>query len=289
MQSKINNQNSFLNQCVICQSTDQIPLYKDIITCPNCSHVYSPVNLNISFENLYSDNYFTGEEYANYAEDHEVHHKNADLRLEKLSPFFTKNNCSLFEIGCAHGFFLDRAKMLFSTICGIDISDSAISYAKRKHDMNVSQGDFLKFNLPLHQYNLFCLWDCIEHLVRPDLYLEKISRYQQKGDLVAISTGDIKSLMATCQGSSWRLIHPPTHIHYFSKQSITTILNKYGYEVIQIEYAGYYRKFDIILYKLFVKKLKLPSLYNYLVKLKINELIFYSNFFDIMFVIAKKT
>ena len=78
----------------------------------------------------------------------------------------------LFEIGSAHGFFLEVARPLFRSVAGIDISADASSYARNVLDLPVATGDFLDAILP-EAVDVVCLWDTIEHLQHPDRYLEK--------------------------------------------------------------------------------------------------------------------
>lgn len=132
------------------------------------------------------------------------------------------------------------------------------------------------------------MWDTIEHLRQPEQYIEKISKQMASGALLAITTGDIGSLNARLRKEQWRLIHPPTHIHYFSKQSIATMLNNYGFDVVYNQYCGFYRSVDNIAYNIFVLRHKQPKLYKLLKSLRLTELDFYLNLYDIMYVIAKK-
>ena len=60
------------------------------------------------------------------------------------------------------------------------------------------------------------MWDTIEHLKRPDLFVQKAAADLRPGGLIALTTGDIGSLNARLRGARWRMIHPPTHLHYFS-------------------------------------------------------------------------
>jgi hypothetical protein len=85
------------------------------------------------------------------------------------------------------------------------------------------------------------MWDTIEHLRRPDLYVEKIASLTEPGALLTITTGDVQSLVARARGSKWRMIIPPVHLHFFSTDTLASLLNNYGFDVIYNRYCGYYR------------------------------------------------
>ena len=55
-----------------------------------------------------------------------------------------------------------------------------------------------------------------------------------------MTTGDIGSLMARWRGARWRQIHPPTHLHYFSKLTLAQLLERHGFTVAYAGYDGMY-------------------------------------------------
>jgi hypothetical protein len=72
-------------------------------------------------------------------------------------------------------------------------------------------------------------------LLSPVELLEIVaSRDLEPGGLLALTTGDIGSLNARLRGSNWRMIHPPTHLHYFSVQSITSLLKRHGIDTVHV-------------------------------------------------------
>lgn len=84
------------------------------------------------------------------------------------------------------------------------------------------------------------------------------------------------------------MIHPPTHLHYFSKKTIKLLLARHGFIVEKIYDIPIYRSVRQIYYSLFM----LNKNYGKTIK-KIYDAIptrafFKINTFDILFVIAKK-
>ena len=47
-----------------------------------------------------------------------------------------------------------------------------------------------------------------------------------------ISTGDWESIIARVLKKHWRLITPPQHLFYFSRRTMTSLLEKIGFRVI---------------------------------------------------------
>src|SRR4030042_2269415 len=255
-----------MKRCIVCGSVQCIPLYAGIIRCSKCGHVFADLLLGHKrLKKIYGKKYFFGNEYSNYLKDKGVLQKNFNLRLEVLKKFLIPSRHKhLLEIGCAYGFFLDLAKQQFETVTGIDITEDGILYAQKQLKLNVVKADFLKHNFSKQKVDVVCLWDTIEHLERPNLFLEKISKLTKKGSLIAITTGDINSLNARLRGKSWRLIHPPTHLHYFSGKTLSRLLAQKGFKVTYNRHCGYFRSFDLASYNLFVLHHKLFWIYNLL-------------------------
>jgi 2-polyprenyl-3-methyl-5-hydroxy-6-metoxy-1,4-benzoquinol methylase len=279
-----------MNNCIVCNSTKAEPFYPGILKCQQCGHVVADLLLSDQelFE-LYKKDYFFGDEYSDYVADKKIIQKNFKLRLKTLKTFIKPTvHSKLLEIGCAYGFFLDIAQSRFNQVQGIDITADGIRYAREVLKLDVLQGDLLKHDFGAQKFDVVCMWDTIEHLRQPEQYIEKISKSMESGALLAITTGDIGSLNARLRQEKWRLIHPPTHIHYFSKQSLANMLNNYGFDVVYNQYCGFYRSIDNIAYNIFVLRHKQPKLYKLLKSLRLTELDFYLNLYDIMYVIARK-
>lgn len=279
-----------MNNCIVCDSEKAEQFYTGLLQCKQCKHVVADLQMTEEeLFQLYKKDYFFGDEYSDYVADKLIIQKNFKLRLKSLKKFLNQNfHQNLLEIGSAYGFFLEVAQNYFNTVQGIDITEDGVRYAREKLDLNVVHSDFLHHDFENQNFDVVCLWDTIEHLSQPQLYIEKVSRQMRKGSLLAITTGDIKSLNARLRKDKWRLIHPPTHVHYFSRITLAQMLRNYGFEVIYNRYCGFYRSVDNIAYNIFVLRQKQPKLYTLLKQLKLTELDFYLNLYDIMYVIARK-
>jgi len=274
-------------QCIVCDGTNTPQLYPGILRCSACEYVFADLNLtDEQFFAIYRNNYFFGEEYSNYPADRNVLQRNFLLRWNVLQTFLDpKQHQSLIEIGCAYGFFLDQVRNEFRQMKGFDVNEEAIRYAKDELKLDVACEDFLQSPIDGMQFDVACLWDTIEHLRAPHSYLEKLSSHMKSGSVLAITTGDIGSLNARMKKSRWRMIHPPSHAHYFSQQTLGKLLKKYGFEVMYSRHAGSYRSIDNIAHNIFVLRWKTPALYEFAKKFNRD---IYTNLFDILFVIASK-
>jgi len=280
---------SYRQECVCCLSRENVPYLKGLRRCSVCSHTWADVNLSDDeLRGLYSHNYFHGDEYADYEKELPALKKNFQRYVQKLTQHHTQGE-RLLEIGSAYGFFLDIAREKYQ-VCGIDISEYAVRYAIEKLGLDVRCGDYLGAPPPEKPYDIICMWDTIEHLREPDLYLQKAVREIRTGGTLALSTGDIGSFLARIRGSKWRLIHPPTHLHFFCDKSIRTLLERVGFANIQIYHPIFWRNMDSTICRIF----KYPAgrwtdkIYETLSAVKIINFAFPINTWDLMTVYATR-
>jgi 2-polyprenyl-3-methyl-5-hydroxy-6-metoxy-1,4-benzoquinol methylase len=268
--------------CIICKNSEELKIFKGLTQCKNCKLVYYESD-NINFSDLYQEGYFKGEEYFDYKSDKKIIQKNFQNRLSDILKYIKKG--SLFEVGCAYGFFLEMAKNFF-LVSGIDITKIPTRYAKNNLGLDVQTGNYLELKIN-EKKDIFCLWDTIEHLTSPVEFIKKINFDLKPGGYLFMTTGDVDSLLAGVRGGSWRMIHPPTHLFYFSSKTISKLLNANGFEVVSITHPGVFRSFKQIFYSLFfLNKIKIYKKIEWIMNMI--DFPIYINTYDIMLVIAKK-
>jgi len=240
---------SMKRDCLVCGGKYRPSRIRGLLRCEECSFTTADLNLSeAQLRQLYTAGYFAGNEYRDYVADRPVIEKQFRFRLRRLLRLVPNAlDKNLFEIGCAHGFFLEVARSAFRSVEGIDISDDAVAYARQHLGVEATSSEFLT-----HQFvvppDLICLWDTIEHVARPDLYLQRIANSLPQRGILALTTGDIGSWLARTRGGRWRQIHPPTHLHYFSRHTLARLLRRYGFVIKFIGSEGMYRSVDTMAY-----------------------------------------
>ena len=238
---------------------------------------------------LYDERYFHGVEYEDYVRDRRCARRNFDSRLRVLRSFLQPTrHRHLFEVGSAYGFFLDLARREFETVRGIDVTGAGTRFARDTLRLDVLTDDFLQYDFGAARFDVVCLWDTIEHLRSPGRYVQKIADHTESGALLAVTTGDIGSLNARMRRGSWRLIHPPTHLHYFSRATLGRLLRRHGFDVVYSRACGFWRSARGAAYALLVLRQRRPELFARLERAGLVDFDFYLNLFDIMFVIARR-
>jgi SAM-dependent methyltransferase len=275
------------SQCLVCAGCLGSSRLVGLLRCRECGFVTADMDIQTTdFARLYGKDYFHGSEYRNYVQERSSLRSNFEARLDLLDRLVGGlRGKSLVEIGSAYGFFLELAAEHGIDARGLDITADGVRYARDILKVQAIHGDYL--DQPAQLVDIVAMWDTIEHLPRPDLYVAKAAAELRPGGLVAITTGDIGSMNARIRGRRWRMIHPPTHLHYFSVPTLTRLLGRHDLEVVHVSHPGVSRRLHSILYIVLAARLKAERLYRLAAGLLPNPSLTL-NLYDVMFVVARK-
>ncbi len=282
-----------MDKCIVCNDNNFLPLYNNTLKqCRTCNFITTNFEIDeVELKRIYSDNYFKGGEYLDYVMEKASLQKNFAQRLnsiQKIAPH--ANITAALEIGCAYGFFAEIFQRYHprAHYIGVDVVEEAIKYGRDVLHLNVRLADFLKMDFDKNSLSDVFLWDVIEHLKEPHLFLEKISACLQPSGRLYITTGDIGAFLPRITKQKWRLIHPPTHIHYFSRKTLSQLLKRYRFRLIKVSYPMIYRSARQIFYSLFLLDKDSSTIVNKFYNIIPASLLIPLNTFDIMFFIAAK-
>ena len=228
--------------CVCCTSKVSSPHLKGLRRCPDCSHVWADMRLtDDELRDLYARDYFEGGEYPDYEREKRALIRNFRAVLKDITRIRPEGG-RLWEIGCAYGYFLYEASRYFRA-AGCDLSPHAVEYACDVMNQAAQCSDYLSITMD-EPPDVVCMWDTIEHLAQPDAYIAKAYDDLAPGGVLALSTGDIGAIVPRLRGAKWRLIHPPTHLHYFTVGSMGALLERTGFQGIRTAHRVFWRDAD---------------------------------------------
>lgn len=247
-------------KCDVCRSTEVIKQWNvnghDIFRCRSCRLVFADVS-QADIVEAYEKDYYKNV-YPDYEDDKGIHYKNSHEVLKDIEAHFKPG--ILLEIGSAFGFFLQAASERGWKAFGYETSSYAAAIARETYRCDVNNIDFLTDGQELNP-DVVCMFDTIEHLLHPSLYIEKAARILKKGGGLVISTGDIASLLGRISGKRWRMITPPLHVYFYSRQTLSKLLETYGFKVVSIKSVYKYQNLNSIFRFLFnVDKSAIPKL-----------------------------
>ncbi len=280
-------------KCIVCDSHEFKPIYSGrLLKCGDCSFVTA--NMDVDEETsktIYTEGYFKGENYYDYLRGRSTRRINFKHKLNLIYKKVNKDEIkSVLEIGCAYGIF---AELLSEEVgnrlkyIGFDIVKEAIDYGRNELNQNLVYGNYLEY-VSDEKYTDVFMWDLFEHLAEPEKVIKKLSNDCVSGGRLYIYTQDIGALLPRIQGSKWRNIYPPVHLHYFSAKTIKMLLEKYGFTILDISHPGVYRNVKQSFYFVFMAKKKYYKIVQNIFDLIPESLTIPVNTYDNMLVIARR-
>ncbi len=143
---------------------------------------------------------------------------------------------SLLDVGCGPGFFVQAAANAGFAAAGVEVSEFAVNFARERLGQNVWQGQARSSDLRSGPYDVVTLWDVLEHVADPRDTLAALAEVIPAGGLLALSTGDVSSLVARLSGARWHLFTLPEHLWFFTPGSLRRLLRRVGLEPVACRY-----------------------------------------------------
>lgn len=231
--------------CYVCSSkkSHKVSTFFGVnyMMCDKCNHVY----LNRRLDDKSLTKYYT--EDPDYFNNPYTRKNIIKLRNQIFKPKiefvkrFSKGKKWL-DVGAGDGTAVSAAKSLRFDVTGIEISETARTFAKKHRNLNLfngTLGDFLEQNKT--KWDIISFFGVMEHIPNPVQALRQANKLLAKNGLVAIEVPNYESFSTYFQKLTRapdRHLAIPAHIMLFTKKSAEYILHKNGFESVAIWYYG---------------------------------------------------
>ncbi|MDP4744667.1 MAG: class I SAM-dependent methyltransferase [Porticoccaceae bacterium] len=220
-------------RCALCDEVDYRQVCKkdtaQYVQCSQCGvvrqHPYPSADEIIAhyerYQSLKSEQstYLSNEGFAAFKRDKAFTF--ADLRLPP-DGFQGKR---ILDVGCATGQFLQMMNdARAAQVLGIDVSPECISTAQAQ-GLPCLLGDFMLLD---GQFDLITMWHVIEHLPRPQDYIQHAHKLMPTGGWLLIETPVI-GMISEAFGAQWRYFMPTEHINLFPIDALIQLCNGVGF------------------------------------------------------------
>lgn len=159
--------------------------------------------------------------------------------LKQLKP----RGGALLDVGCAHGWFLDKTKDFFRS-SGVE-PDESIFNATKARGLEVAHGYFPQALLPDSKFDIIAFNDVLEHIPNVDDALMACKEHLSPDGLLLINLPSsngffyrLSKLLARIGicgffDRMWQKGMPSPHVHYFNQKNLTELLGNHQFKVVQ--------------------------------------------------------
>lgn len=224
--------------CPNCKSKENKLRIKEndflIVRCRSCGLTFllNPPDESVIYEDYYQiefkgDDYNKDSRFQHLKEIFEINKQRTSL-LKILSQRF--NDLNILDIGCGSGLFLKSCKDAGFNCEGVDVSRTAIEFAKTEYGLNVSNksvDDLINEN---KKYSLITLWHVLEHFINPAEELKKIKLLLKTDGILLVEVPNLNSIKFKLSGNKWKGgNHPLYHRSFFTSKTLKDTFVRSGF------------------------------------------------------------
>jgi SAM-dependent methyltransferase len=212
----------------------------DIARCPGCSHMQlDPMPDEAMLATAYAE-----AQSEDYIDEEAGQRATARRALERIEAHVGHGG-AILDLGCWVGFLLAEARERGWRTVGVEPSEFGSGYARDELGLEVLTSDLFSAQLPPSSFDAIVMGDVLEHLVSPGRALGRLRELLAPGGVVWLAVPDAGSRVARVMGKRWWSVLP-THVQYFTRGSLATLLARHGFEQLESSTApkaftvGYY-------------------------------------------------
>jgi SAM-dependent methyltransferase len=209
-------------------TTDQFgTALSDIVRCGACGHMQlESFPAEVELSEAYGE-----AESGDYVEEEAGQRETARRLMERIERHAAPGG--IVDLGCWTGFLLSVARERgWGPVLGVEPSRFAADYARSTLGLEVREESLLSVAMPPAQQAVV-MADVIEHLVDPGAALDRIAAALAPGGVLLLVLPDAGSRLARAMGRRWWSVLP-THVQYFTRRSLATLLGRHGFEVLEL-------------------------------------------------------
>lgn len=144
-------------------------------------------------------------------------------------------NGSLLDFGCGDGQFLNMARKYCDSVCGVDLSNSAINKARAQYPEIEFKMIGEDGRLPYrdNHFDTICAIDVLEHILDVESVLEELNRVLKPDGNLLLATSEITpvKMFFISLISLDKYFYPTSpHIRYFTRKNLRDILRRKGFK-----------------------------------------------------------
>jgi SAM-dependent methyltransferase len=143
----------------------------------------------------------------------------------------------LLDIGCGTGLFLHLAAEAGMQVHGIELSASAVDYARTNYGLDVHHGTLEDAEIAPASCNIVVMWHVLEHLPDPVAGLRQVAELLAPGGLLFAAVPNFGSYEARLFGRRWYSLDAPRHLFHFTPQTLAAAVEQAGLQVQAITHS----------------------------------------------------
>ena len=198
----------------------------------NCGMVYvNPMLSDAARNALYGADEAWTKVQANETEQR-FRRKLFEYGLERVTD--ARDGDSLLDVGCGPGLFMEVARAKGWQVAGVEINAHWGNKLKQTGE-RICIGAFEDAVLPNGAYDCISMWDVLEHVPYPYLFIRKACKLLAPGGKLLLLVPNFDSLANRMLHEKSRSFDGAQHVNLYTEKTLTRSLDDEGFDLCSIE------------------------------------------------------
>jgi SAM-dependent methyltransferase len=233
-------------ECIVCGNNDQFSTHlkgsqpsssspyrkahPNYFRCCSCGLVFAHPIVPVSYGNR--DEYFRHKgDFALYGRL-----RNYEMRYDAIIKHLANiKSPSYLDIGTHTGIFLKLLKDKGLNAVGLELNEKAAQFGREQFDVEIISDPAYKLT-NRGPFDVVSLFNVFEHLVDPISVLSQIRNLTSRNGLLVLELPYIFTPQAALFRGRWHHYYPE-HFWFYDKKSISMLLAKHGFEVLETSFV----------------------------------------------------
>ena len=154
----------------------------------------------------------------------------------------------ILDVGGSGGFFLDVMEGWERH--GTEIVRHDAARAAARYGANIFCGPFEAYPERSGTFDVITMQDVFDHIPDPTACLARCRRLLREGGLLVIKVHDVSCLYAKVSGRHFYAVIPPSHLFYYSRRSLATMLDRGGFTFLRHAYIPHLLTLRTVFFRL---------------------------------------
>jgi 2-polyprenyl-3-methyl-5-hydroxy-6-metoxy-1,4-benzoquinol methylase len=200
-----------------------------IVKCQRCGLVWSnPILEEESLQEWYRKSHFN---YPCEARDAALSYLDILKKSLELTNSGKIERMKLLEIGCGNGIFLELSRQMGFTVRGVEPSAEAVKSAPASVRSAITNDCFDEGMFKEEEFHWICCFHVIDHLARPDRFLEGCHRLLVPGAHALFACHNVDAFSSRLLRERSPIIDIE-HVYLFSARTLKRLFEKAGFTVV---------------------------------------------------------
>lgn len=225
------------NKCFIVTEKIRYKIDKSICKCCHCGLVFMKDPLiNDDAPGYYEEEYRNFYQAPPAEEFFNTHIAESYQRIKKIH-MYLNDTSKILEIGSATGNLLSALKDSgYSELTGIELDKNYSQYSIEELGLNIYQKPLKEISFDENSFDAILCFHVLEHFSGPLAFLKEVKRILRPSGTLIIEVPNVDDYLISLfkLKSYTEFYYQPAHNFYFSRSTLTKLINKAGFNKINI-------------------------------------------------------